>query len=90
MYVLLTDFRFVGPTDERYVTGGGGGGRPSVILCDREGRPSVTLRLKYFICIISYYNLYYCVCFINRFSICRADRRALRYGGGGSGRCDTL
>ena len=24
MYVLLTDFRFVGPTDERYVTGGGG------------------------------------------------------------------
>ena len=26
MYVLLTDFRFVGPTDERYVTGGGGGG----------------------------------------------------------------
>ena len=35
MYVLLTDFRFVGPTDERYVTGGGGGvGRPSVTLCD--------------------------------------------------------
>ena len=25
MYVLLTDFRFVGPTDERYVTGGGVG-----------------------------------------------------------------
>ena len=24
VYVLLTDFRFVGPTDERYVTGGGG------------------------------------------------------------------
>ena len=24
MYVLLTDFRFVGPTDERYVTGGVG------------------------------------------------------------------
>ena len=23
VYVLLTDFRFVGPTDERYVTGGG-------------------------------------------------------------------
>ena len=22
MYVLLTDFQFVGPTDERYVTGG--------------------------------------------------------------------
>ena len=35
MYVLLTDFRFVGPTDERYVTGGGG--RPSVTLCDRGG-----------------------------------------------------
>ena len=40
MYVLLTDFRFVGPTDERYVTGGGGGGgggRPSVTLCDGGG-----------------------------------------------------
>ena len=35
MYVLLTDFRFVGPTDERYVTGGGG--RPSVTLCDGGG-----------------------------------------------------
>ena len=34
MYVLLTDFRFVGPTDERYVTGGG---RPSVTLCDGGG-----------------------------------------------------
>ena len=33
MYVLLTDFRFVGPTDERYVTGGGG--RAGVTLCDR-------------------------------------------------------
>ena len=32
MYVLLTDFRFVGPTDERYVTGGG---RAGVTLCDR-------------------------------------------------------
>ena len=36
MYVLLTDFRFVGgPTDERYVTGGGGGVRAGVTLCDR-------------------------------------------------------
>ena len=35
MYVLLTDFRFVGPTDERYVTGGGG--RAGVTLCDRGG-----------------------------------------------------
>ena len=38
MYVLLTDFRFVGPTDERYVTGGGGGGvRAGVTLCDGGG-----------------------------------------------------
>ena len=36
MYVLLTDFRFVGPTDERYVTGGGG--RAGVTLCDRGGQ----------------------------------------------------
>ena len=57
-------------------------------LCDRGGGRAeryVTPK-KNFICIISYYNLYYCVCFINRFSICRADRRALRYGGGGGGR----
>ena len=33
MYVLLTDFRFVGPTDERYVTGG----RAGVTLCDGGG-----------------------------------------------------
>ena len=88
MYVLLTDFRFVGPTDERYVTGGGG--RPSVTLCDRGGSAERYVTPKIFKCIISYYNLYYCVCFINRFSICRADRRALRYGGGGSAECDTL
>ena len=41
--------------------GGGGGGRPSVTLCDR-GEGGSAERLKYFICIISYYNLYYCVC----------------------------
>ena len=36
MYRLLTDFRFsAGPTDERYVTGGGGGVRTGVTLCDR-------------------------------------------------------
>ena len=66
-------------------------------LCDGGGvgRALRVTPKKYFICIISYYNLYYCVCFINRFSICnrvcfinrfsicRADRRALRYGGGG-------
>ena len=47
MYVLLTDFRFVGPTDERYVTGGGGGGgRAGVTLCDRGGQnwPKKALR----------------------------------------------
>ena len=60
---------------------GGGGGRPSVTRNALK---------KYFICIISYYNLYYCVCFINRFSICRADRRALRYGGGGGRPSVTL
>ena len=45
MYVLLTDFRFVGPTDERYVTGGGGG-RAGVTLCDRGGQnwPKKALR----------------------------------------------
>ena len=49
MYVLLTDFRFVGgPTDERYVTGGGGG-RPSVTLCDRGGgRPERYVTPKIF------------------------------------------
>ena len=46
MYVLLTDFRFVGePTDERYVTGGGGV-RAGVTLCDRGGQnwPKKALR----------------------------------------------
>ena len=46
MYVLLTDFRFVGPTDERYVRGGGGGGRPSVTLCDGGGGVGRALRVK--------------------------------------------
>ena len=46
MYVLLTDFRFVGPTDERYVTREGGGGRAGVTLCDRGGQnwPKKALR----------------------------------------------
>ena len=35
MYVLLTDFRFVGPTDERYVTGEGVWA--GVTLCDGGG-----------------------------------------------------
>ena len=35
---LLTDFRLsAGPTDERYVTGGGGEVRAGVTLCDRGG-----------------------------------------------------
>ena len=54
-------------------------------LCDGGGSAErYALRLKkYFICIISYYNLYYCVCFINRFSICRPTDERYVTGGGG-------
>ena len=54
MYVLLTDFRFVGPTDERYVTGGG---RPSVTLCDEGVGRALRVTPKKIFYIFYMYNM---------------------------------
>ena len=85
MYVLLTYFRFSG-RQTSVTLRGGGGSRPSVTLCDGGVGRALRVTPKYFICIISYYNLYIVYVLLTDFRfVGRQTSVTLRGGGSRAG-----